>query len=302
MTNKYLSCYLALELQPGCSWTQLRGAYRRLVRTWHPDRFQQEPERKVLAEERIKEINQAYEALSSFRKRHGHLPMPDGRQTRSPPADPPPTQRARPQDTPSSEPPAADWESPQPAIKTAKPFRFIRLIGLGIAIWATYSFWSSHRPPADSVTLDATRLSGESALSDTRERAAYRQQIAGHLKFFTIGSSPDDVQAAQGIPTDIRNGVWYYAKSRVYFANGTVSHWIDDPSDPLQTDSGQPPSGKQVIRFTVGSTKAQVRAIQGMPSLETGSEWDYGVSKVYFSGNRVTGWYSSPLLPLRAAN
>jgi hypothetical protein len=52
-----------LELQPGASIDELNQAYKDMVNIWHPDRFTNNPRLKKRAEEKIKEVNQAYEAL-----------------------------------------------------------------------------------------------------------------------------------------------------------------------------------------------------------------------------------------------
>ncbi|QDL11280.1 molecular chaperone DnaJ [Brasilonema octagenarum UFV-E1] len=59
--------YSILELKPGASPTQVKQAYRKLVKIWHPDRFSH-PHQKQEAEEKIKQINEAYDKLKS------HLP------------------------------------------------------------------------------------------------------------------------------------------------------------------------------------------------------------------------------------
>jgi len=51
------------ELAPDASMDELNQAYRDLVNIWHPDRFAHNPRLKKRAEEKLKELNQAYEAL-----------------------------------------------------------------------------------------------------------------------------------------------------------------------------------------------------------------------------------------------
>jgi WD40 repeat protein len=60
--NQY---YEKLELKPGASPEEIKQAYRKLVKEWHPDRFPDEPQRQQEAEEKIKEINEAYEYLKA---------------------------------------------------------------------------------------------------------------------------------------------------------------------------------------------------------------------------------------------
>ncbi|PSN20216.1 hypothetical protein C7271_03255 [filamentous cyanobacterium CCP5] len=63
--------YKLFGLQPGASMEELKRAYKRLAKQWHPDRFLHEPDRLKLADEKIKAINTAYE----FLKRHHGNPV-----------------------------------------------------------------------------------------------------------------------------------------------------------------------------------------------------------------------------------
>ena len=57
--------YQILGLNPGASEEEMKEAYRDLVTVWHPDRFSNNPRLRHKANERIKEINIAYEKLKS---------------------------------------------------------------------------------------------------------------------------------------------------------------------------------------------------------------------------------------------
>jgi hypothetical protein len=59
--------YATLGLEAGASLDEVKRAYRRLVKIWHPDRWQHDPERARAAEARLKEINAAFGALSAAR-------------------------------------------------------------------------------------------------------------------------------------------------------------------------------------------------------------------------------------------
>lgn len=57
--------YSVLGLKPGASPALVKQAYRQLVKIWHPDRFC-DPQQKQEAEEKIKQINEAYNQLKSY--------------------------------------------------------------------------------------------------------------------------------------------------------------------------------------------------------------------------------------------
>ena len=60
-----MSHYKTLDLDKNCSQQEIKRAYRKLAMKWHPDKN----EDKDLANEKIKEINEAYSILSDVRKR-----------------------------------------------------------------------------------------------------------------------------------------------------------------------------------------------------------------------------------------
>ncbi|MGH8000619.1 MAG: J domain-containing protein [Brasilonema sp.] len=63
--------YSILGLKPGASPREVKQAYRKLVKIWHPDRFSH-PQKKQEAEEKIKQINQAYNKLKSYLPSSAH--------------------------------------------------------------------------------------------------------------------------------------------------------------------------------------------------------------------------------------
>ncbi|MCJ7615369.1 MAG: tetratricopeptide repeat protein [Desulfobacterales bacterium] len=60
-----------LELDSKASPDEVKQAYRDLVNVWHPDRFPGNPRLKQKAEEKLKEINEAYERALSFLSSEG---------------------------------------------------------------------------------------------------------------------------------------------------------------------------------------------------------------------------------------
>lgn len=57
--------YDVLGVRPGVSRQELKTAYRDLTKVWHPDRFAHDPRLQEKAQEKLKEINDAYEQLLS---------------------------------------------------------------------------------------------------------------------------------------------------------------------------------------------------------------------------------------------
>jgi tetratricopeptide (TPR) repeat protein len=55
--------YILLGVQPGASSDEIKAAYYALVRKWHPDRVQDDGARRDAAEEKLKQINVAYDRL-----------------------------------------------------------------------------------------------------------------------------------------------------------------------------------------------------------------------------------------------
>lgn len=58
-------CFELLELDREASPDQARQAYKDLVAIWHPDRFVGNPRLRQKAEEKLKEINRAYEGIKA---------------------------------------------------------------------------------------------------------------------------------------------------------------------------------------------------------------------------------------------
>jgi hypothetical protein len=70
--------YELLGVKPGVSSRELKAAHRDLAKVWHPDRFLHDPRLQEKAQEKLKEINEAYELLRSGRTpRPARTPPPE---------------------------------------------------------------------------------------------------------------------------------------------------------------------------------------------------------------------------------
>ncbi|NNF98662.1 MAG: DnaJ domain-containing protein [Desulfobacteraceae bacterium] len=72
-------CFRILELRPGAGRPDVKRAYKRLAKTWHPDRFSEDSILNSIANEKIIQINRAYETLIN----HPHLVSPADQNTSS---------------------------------------------------------------------------------------------------------------------------------------------------------------------------------------------------------------------------
>jgi len=90
-------CLRALGLAPESSWDEIRQAYKDLVRVWHPDRFQSDPQLRDRAQQRLQQINDAYLVLKAAHRFNdpGEPPSPPPRPAQKPEPPAPPV-RSRP--------------------------------------------------------------------------------------------------------------------------------------------------------------------------------------------------------------
>ncbi len=79
--------YEVLDTQPSASLDQIKAQYKQLVRIYHPDRFSNGGDR-LYAEEKLKEINEAYGAIVRAKKLHS-APAPQAWTIEDEPADEP---------------------------------------------------------------------------------------------------------------------------------------------------------------------------------------------------------------------
>jgi hypothetical protein len=54
-----------LALRPGATPVEIKQAYRDMVKVWHPDRFGSDPRLRQKAEDKLKQINKAYQMLQT---------------------------------------------------------------------------------------------------------------------------------------------------------------------------------------------------------------------------------------------
>jgi hypothetical protein len=116
------------------------------------------------------------------------------------------------------------------------------------------------------------------------------------MPYITAGLSKAEVIAIQGAPTSTAEDKLTYGKTEFYFIGDKLTGWKIDPASTaarirLWPDAAVDPS---LQSFTLGSTKDQVLAVQGTPTLLSDNTFGYGGSEVYFQSDRVIGWKADP--------
>lgn len=297
MSNPFLQHYRTLGIKPGCSPDQMKNAYRRLVKKWHPDHYanQHQAGTRAAAERRMREINRAFRSLSDYHRRNGRLPVTEDAELKREESVAPPFRQSGGYFESESE---MAWGQPAPKSARLRPMYFILF---GAALGLLWAAWSAHQ--RWDVTFDGqahTAVSEPAAgTSDSAAPATAMPATPQNDSYFTFGSELGKVYAVQGVPTRTKDDVWYYGKSKVFFADGVVTRWEEDPDNPLKTKPLADTAPSFYGTFGIGSSKAEVKSIQGDPLSENDTRWDYGLSQVFFQDGKVTGWHEYPLNPLK---
>ncbi len=81
MSADLSKAYELLGVKPGVSIRELKAAHRDLAKVWHPDRFLHDPRLQEKAQEKLKEINEAYELIELGQGSETCTPPPRAAQT-----------------------------------------------------------------------------------------------------------------------------------------------------------------------------------------------------------------------------
>lgn len=256
--------------------TEIKDAYRVLAKVWHPDRFPGDETLRLKAEEKLKEINSAYQLLttpedkSAYRASSRPAPTPeDFHQATA--SDSEESSYRRPNTRPVSPPfrmrrrASRKWL----AIPVAMLLAGGTWIALRYAHPTSWDFWNT-----TDTDDSATHQPGSPAETSPKESRTGANGQGGKEKPATNGSAGlADKTGAHARSTAVSSGA------------SLVEYPSDDPLVPY---------------FTVGSTKDDVVRVQGTPDKVTGSVFSYGLSEVYFRNGRVDSWHTDPGRPLKA--
>ena len=299
----------------------IERSFLTLVKVWHPDRFAHDPKLRADAEEKLKEVNAAHDYLVANPKQQPQRETPQPEKPRVAP---------RPVD---SELEGEETEeirrilrrrekSPLPGILLKVGFGLGALAILAL-LWLTGdSFlsanstlsrpWSelkaelrhdfaifepSPTPQAQPAPAPEAPVPAPPATPQPVQTASTRQvqHLNAAKPYVTAGLTPMEVLSVLGKPTSSTGEKMFYKASEIDFRNGQVSGWKIDPAAPIRVKLwSDSPSVPGVTTFAVGSSKSDVIALQGTPTLFSDNEFGYGNSRVFFQNNRVTSWKEDP--------
>lgn len=245
--TEFTKIYSILGVFQDDDWEVIRAAYKKQIKRWHPDRFQDSTHRKI-AEEKSKEINQAYQKLSEYYEKFGTLP-PD-HSTETIPGEI--HQEAENYEN-SYTSGFASVQPPQPVAHRS----YIPVIVLGVIIALGYSLWEPEFVEQTEILNEHSDLGLDEGIPKKMDghenipRAintarspnvseSYKTEFdienaapANQLTLIKKGSSKGDVLIAQGPPERQTDTAWDYGASRIYFQGEHVSGWYENPMSPL---------------------------------------------------------------------
>ena len=303
----------------------IESTYRTLVKVWHPDRFAHDPKLRADAEEKLKEINGAHEYLLSHPKQTPSRPAEkppiperpfvpsdfnfEGEETEEIKRI---LRRRQKSNIPgillkvgiaigavafiailvmvgdsflsTNQVTARAWDQLKLELKHDFSVHF--------GYSSTSSTQAASAPaPTPSTTVSAAEIAPHSA----REKAASAPQQPKHIMaakpYITAGLTPSEVISVLGNPTSSNGEKMFYSGSEIDFKNGQVAGWKIDPASPIRVKLwSETPAVPGLNTFGVGSTKSDVIALQGTPTLFSDNEFGYGNSLVFFRDNHVVSW------------
>lgn len=235
--------YILLNASPGCSWDELRLAYKKQIQKWHPDRFKTDTEEKIAAEDKIKNINIAFNYFLKYYREHQKLPsISESRPRQNRARDERAKRNATGRSSSSSYRATA---STGDRVQRNSRFTYLAAL-LTVVIIFTISLSENEdaqiQPVASPVTKNKENSRepvNEKYVANDMDNIERQEGLEQQQKFehhFTIGSTIGDVILAQGQPTRIENETWYYGNAKVFFKDGTVSGWKRDPDTPLNIE------------------------------------------------------------------
>jgi len=287
--------FRTLGIAPGSEQSEVKRAYRSLAKKWHPDRHHSKPfEVRALAEERFKQINEAYKRITGNRNGQGGA-----------------SERIR--TAPSAKRSPTEASEPKPARVLKKRYRDVRF-GQVIPVFALMIlvFWLGYQllsvflqPSVETRTVPLPIFSDNrknpdaesSQPIDSKEITEMLSELSKPAPtppvpllqpsepvstHFTIGSTSDEVLLVQGPPARIHGQTWVYDLSEIQFKNGRVWRYNNFDGSLKVVMLPNTAAEPAPAYITLGSTRDEVLLVQGTPSRVEQDKWFYGFAEIRF--------------------
>ncbi|KAF0177979.1 MAG: heat shock protein DnaJ domain protein [Limisphaerales bacterium] len=293
MLDNLQECYRLLDVEPDASLEEVKRSYRELVKVWHPDRFANDPSLQAKAQEKLKQINLAYERLCEAKGVESHS---------KPARAEPPQSEAKATAAPSSSSgPSGFRDEPRPSQSAGahQPSVFLRVAGVFVILVLARAVWFANLQQAPTLS--------QPLKAHARERLTIAEIAAAHQEVLKV--QPDlgmNLQEfsryAQTNQTDYDFSEGFsHSEVLVGPRSATAADGRMTQSSPALPDEPNQSLGNTSAKgyFDVGATKDDVLAIQGNPDGANENTLTYGISKVFFENGKVVSWKAYPSCPLK---
>ena len=192
---------------------------------------------------------------------------------------------------------ARPWEELKAEISRDLHATAVRVLGSS-ADNAPESKNENVQPPAAPAAQESAPAQASAARVETtgnKRPGAAANEPGGARPYLTSGLTPTEVLSILGNPTSSSGEKMFYQGSEIDFRNGHVTGWKIDAKSPIRVKlwPDRPPT-PGMATFGVGSSKSDVIALQGTPTLFSDNEFGYGGSVVFFQNDHVVSWKEDP--------
>lgn len=226
--------YHVLGVKPGVSNRELKAAHRDLAKVWHPDRFLHDPRLQEKAQEKLKEINEAYELLIS-----GKTPRPAS------------SQRV------STQTQTQTQTQPQPGPNRSGGWVFVLLVFIAVFAFTTRVLLNRHRqqPLPEPEVVEETQEPGDSRgkVVERAARPAKEGEAASEVATNETVAPPSTAMATVTVTVDPETGLLARPECRLrsrmtYPTGAEPTSYCNLPHTPPPKDSTVKSIAKSVKR------------------------------------------------------
>jgi hypothetical protein len=277
--------------------SEIRSSYRLLAKAWQPESFEDDPALKEAAENKLKDVQTAFDFLTLTSTDRAHAQRPVYLSSKLAAAPPLPgdvpavqvahagsvvpvpvpilTAAASLDSAPEEAPPAGLW----PKIKSLLMITAVALVILRVG-YVLYVLKAQTAPGGPSDTINGPSQGVATPATELPEKKILDAVMQALKRPDQSNSAPAaSPQTGQPAPSN--------AKSRQTQTEHTAAH------------AAQPATIKLKPYVTVGSTRDEVLAQQGTPTASSDDKLVYGTSELNLKDGRVVGWridpFSSPI-------